>query len=565
MPVARFQMPDGRIGRFEVPEGTTPEQAQALIAQHLGGEAQQPKPAESTNPTDDMGTVERLRAGTGRGMAAGYRAITSALGATPLGGLNRAVHDALPMLGGIGRLPTPEEAAAARAEAARLEAPLLATRAGKVGNVVGLGAVAAPTALLPGANTTLGAALIGGGAGALTTEGGLKDRAEGAAAGALGGLAGKYIGDGLGAGARWLADKFANRAAAANAAAAPRMAAAQAGAREGYVVPPADLQPGMATELISGLSGKIKTAQAASAKNQGVTNDLAARALGLQPGQQITPDVLQAVRTGAGQSGYAPIRSAGQVTADATYTKALDAIAGQYQGAARSFPGAARNPVMEMVDGLRQPKFDAGDALDMVKVLRETADKAYRTGDTGLGKASKAAATALEEQIDRHLTAAGNKGALQAFRAARQDIAKTYTVQKALNPATGDINAAALVRDLQKGKPLTGDLRTIAEFAAAFPKATQALKEAPKAWSPLDAMAGAGGIGMGSPALLAAAAGRPAARSLLLSAPYQAAAMRGGASPGLLTQLPAAVLDQQLIRNGMPGLLGALAPLTVDR
>ena len=31
MPVARFQMPDGRIARFEVPDGTTPEQAQAMV------------------------------------------------------------------------------------------------------------------------------------------------------------------------------------------------------------------------------------------------------------------------------------------------------------------------------------------------------------------------------------------------------------------------------------------------------------------------------------------------------------------------------------------------------
>lgn len=35
MPIARFEMPDGRIGRFEVPEGTTPEQARAMIVASL--------------------------------------------------------------------------------------------------------------------------------------------------------------------------------------------------------------------------------------------------------------------------------------------------------------------------------------------------------------------------------------------------------------------------------------------------------------------------------------------------------------------------------------------------
>jgi len=35
MPVARFQLPDGQVARFEVPEGTTPEQAQSLIQAQL--------------------------------------------------------------------------------------------------------------------------------------------------------------------------------------------------------------------------------------------------------------------------------------------------------------------------------------------------------------------------------------------------------------------------------------------------------------------------------------------------------------------------------------------------
>lgn len=43
MPIARFQMVDGRIGRFEVPEGTTPEQAQKMIGDSLSPKEEEPK------------------------------------------------------------------------------------------------------------------------------------------------------------------------------------------------------------------------------------------------------------------------------------------------------------------------------------------------------------------------------------------------------------------------------------------------------------------------------------------------------------------------------------------
>ena len=39
MPIARFQMPDGRIARFEVAEGTTPEEAETQIAEQLATSA----------------------------------------------------------------------------------------------------------------------------------------------------------------------------------------------------------------------------------------------------------------------------------------------------------------------------------------------------------------------------------------------------------------------------------------------------------------------------------------------------------------------------------------------
>jgi hypothetical protein len=50
MPIARFEMPDGRIGRFEVPEGTTPEQAQRMIAESL---------AQSEQPQQETGGMAR--------------------------------------------------------------------------------------------------------------------------------------------------------------------------------------------------------------------------------------------------------------------------------------------------------------------------------------------------------------------------------------------------------------------------------------------------------------------------------------------------------------------------
>lgn len=65
MPIARFEMPDGRIARFEVPEGTTPEQAQTMIAQMVNGiKPAAPKPKLA--PEDTPGVGQTLLIGAGR-------------------------------------------------------------------------------------------------------------------------------------------------------------------------------------------------------------------------------------------------------------------------------------------------------------------------------------------------------------------------------------------------------------------------------------------------------------------------------------------------------------------
>jgi len=87
MPIAKFEMPDGRIGRFEVPEGTTPEQAQKLMEGYFA------EPKERT-------TGEEVTRQLG---------LTARAGATGAAGLPLIAGDALNTLinlisGGVGKV-----------------------------------------------------------------------------------------------------------------------------------------------------------------------------------------------------------------------------------------------------------------------------------------------------------------------------------------------------------------------------------------------------------------------------------------------------------------------------
>jgi len=121
---------------------------------------------ERYNPTSGMSAFERFRAGMGQGM-------------------NSAVN-------GVGNLVGLVSDAKVD-ETKQLDAPLAATTGGKVGNFAGMATVLAPTAMIPGANTMLGAALIGGAANALTTPGNFADRALAGVYGAGGGVLGQSI------------------------------------------------------------------------------------------------------------------------------------------------------------------------------------------------------------------------------------------------------------------------------------------------------------------------------------------------------------------------------------
>jgi hypothetical protein len=546
--MARFNVtsPDGQKFVITAPDDATPDQVMEYA------QSQFKAPEAKPSATDGMSGVETLRAGIGRGLTAAGRAAAGFLGNSPLGDVNRAIHSVLPA-GIPGRLPTAAESEAARMQAAKEDAALLQTRGGKVGNVIGSAAAAAPALLIPGANTYVGASLIGAGTGAVTTEGNATERAQGALFGGLGGLAGKAAGDAIGGGVRKLREYVTASREAGKAANAGRDAAVATARDAGYVLPPTEARPSALNSLLEGISGKIKTSQAAATRNQSVTNRLAKQAVGAADDVQLSPEALKAIRDEAGKA-YQAVASSGTITPGPRYAQALDAIVADAKQAAKDFPGSKPSSLVSEVEALRSGQFDAASAVAKIRTLREDASAAYAQGDKALGKGLKDGAKALEEAIEEHLKTAGPE-LLKQFRDARQLIAKTYSVEGAMNKATGDVSAPALAAMLKRGKPLSGELQQIAEVGAAFPKATQSLSQNYGALSPLDYLAA---IGTQNPLVALA---RPGIRSTILSQPYQAAfARQQNYEPAMINRLAQLLENDYARRLTVSGAAGAALP-----
>jgi hypothetical protein len=259
-------------------------------------------------------------------------------------------------------------------------------------------------------------------------------------------------------------------------------AGATAAKDAGYVLPPTQANPSLWNQIIEGFAGKIKTAQKASEMNQPVTNGLVRKALGIPEDAPLNADTLNQVRKNAGQA-YERIRGAGTVTPDAVYFKTLDSIREPFVRAAKDFPDAARTDIIDAVKAAERNQFDASSAVDQISILRDKANQAYSGGDKKLGAAYKNIAGAMEDQLGRHLEASGaSADVLKDFQSARETIAKSYTVEKHLQ-SNGNVDARGLGLELKRGKPITGEMRTAAEFGGNFPRERS---EATKLRSPGD-------------------------------------------------------------------------------
>jgi hypothetical protein len=290
----------------------------------------------------------------------------------------------------------------------------------------------------------------------------------------------------------------------------------------GYVVPGSDVAPTFLGNKLESLGGKAAIKQEATIRNQEATNSLARKALGLADDQPVTVSALEKIRSTAGKTYDEVAKLSSQAAKDLEDLKAARAESkGWFDAYNRSM----------------RP-----DDLAKAKALRDQADN-------------------LEGWIDWHAVNGGRQDLLPELIKARKEIAKAYTVERALNKATGDVDARVLGRMFDKQKPLTDGLDVIGKFQQAYPKFTGPAASTPAPGvSYLDAFSmpalGMMGAAAASHPAGAVAAGLPLlrgpARSLALSGMMQKPAQYGPGAigNGLLDFYPAAL--PVLTRSAVP-------------
>lgn len=406
----------------------------------------------------------------------------------------------------------------------RIQANKTIAASAPVGAIAGNVAMLAPTALIPGANTLTGAGTVGAVTGLLNPANSMKDRVINVGVGGLAGVGGQAVGNAV---AKKLADKLAQSnvsAATSNALNAPKSAALEAGRGAGYIVPPSAVNPSWINKRLESLAGKAAVGQEAAVRNQPVTNDLARQAVGLADDVPISNQALSDVRAAAGKP---------------------------YQEVGGLSPIASQD-----LEALKQARFDTNAYF---KHYNRSADPASLVK----AKDARNLSDMLEQSLQGEAGSAGRPELIRQLSEARKQIAKTYDIERAINPATGDVSAPIIGALLKKGRPLTEELKTIGNFQQAFPSyAREAVKIPTPGVSKSEALSaallgtagavagGPMGVALGALPLLSGPA-----RSLILSKPYQSlmANVPKATSPKTL-RLAEMLMNNKITRGGMPAL-----------
>lgn len=397
------------------------------------------------DPTADMSTTQRVLAGVGKAM-------------TDVG------RGAGQMLGLVSRKDIED----ARA----LDAPLMNTTAGKVGNIGGSLAMLAPTALIPGANTLTGAGLIGATTGALQPSTSTSETLANIGLGGAGGVGGQA-----------LANKLGSLLRAGTLQTQAQQQSAAGGKALGFEMTPGQVTGSRSLQRVeAALESNPMTSRPFDMlrdRNTRRINEIAAKAIG-EKADNLGADVLGRAEARMG-SVFDKVADGTPVPLDPQVVGGrLRQILDDSEGLIGGNASLADNALFKRLDSFVN---EAGGATrEQLRTLSSKLGKAARNnmttanGDRELGSALFEMKRVVDEQVMASLKGPAKQefgDTMRQYSTLMQLTARNNVV----NPSNGNVSPRALASLLQqkdKGGFTFGgnqsDLYGAARFAQAFPE-----------------------------------------------------------------------------------------------
>lgn len=517
-------MPDGRVARFEVPDGTTPEQAQSMMQAHFSSK----KPAAQGAKPDVPGVGQTMLIAAGRsfdkvgdGLAQMYLGARGEQGA--LDGLKKNVEEK-------DALYKPLQQARPVATAVGSTLPYLAVPVGAGGSALATASRLAMSGALPG----------------LLEYGAPEERAKTAAVGAATAVAGGYLAPKVAELAKATARKAGEKVFGG---VGPEVRALYAKAQaEGIPVGAAQLSESKPIKILSSVTEKLPLSGASTARDaqQGAFNRAVSRTFG-ENTDRVTSDVYGAAKSRLGaEFERLSANNSVQVTDDL-----LGRLSSIQDEATRFGTDDSARAVRNVID----------EALGKVDEAGALPGRAYQSLDSQIGKLTKAGGEKahflgqIRETMRGAMDESISAGDKAAWQTAREQYKALKTVRDLVAKSTdGNISPAQLmgrVNATQAGKEAMasgragklGDLAKIGQRLIKDPipdsgtaqrLGTLAAMSSPAAGLGFPAYVAAAGTLMGAGRLTNAALNSPrVARGLLSEGPSFAEVL--ASNPGLLS------------------------------
>ena len=167
---------------------------------------------------------------------------------------------------------------------------------------------------------------------------------------------------------------------------------------------------------------------------------------------------------------YNDIRKIKEFTADQNTLDSLDNIRPQALIGGKTAANVAGSLVDDAIEQLSKG-MSGKDLIENISQLKKDANRsrasiAATADDLHIADVKMKIVSALEDMIDSNVS---DPKLLSAYKKARADMAKIYAYEAATDIATGYVDPQKLNKLLDKGVPLSGDAKAMAQIAGNFP------------------------------------------------------------------------------------------------